>query len=99
MLSADTAACCEPRLPEPGGARMIDLPHAPRLARRTRPATRRRLLSRALIAIGIGMVPWLVVLAATLPQTIRVSHWVVAWVGLERRGSPRPDDGRAPAIT
>jgi hypothetical protein len=42
-----------------------------------------RHLGLALLACGGGMVPWLFVLAATLPGTTRVPHWSMAWVGLD----------------
>jgi hypothetical protein len=62
-----------------------------------------RHLGLGLLACGVGMAPWLVVLAVTLPGTTRVPHWWLAWVGLDalegiglgltgwllRRGDPR----------
>jgi hypothetical protein len=42
-----------------------------------------RHLGLALLACGGGMVPWLFVLAVTLPGTTRVPHWSLAWVGLD----------------
>jgi hypothetical protein len=42
-----------------------------------------RHLGLGLLACGFGMVPWLFVLAATLPGTTRVPHWSMAWVGLD----------------
>lgn len=42
-----------------------------------------RLVGLGLLAGGIGMVPWLVVLAVTLPGSAHVPHWSVAWVGLD----------------
>jgi hypothetical protein len=36
-----------------------------------------------LVACGVGLVPWLVVLALTLPSTATAPHWTVAWVGLD----------------
>lgn len=42
-----------------------------------------QLMGRALVAAGLVMVPWLVVLATTLPATARAAHWSVAWVGLD----------------
>jgi hypothetical protein len=46
-------------------------------------ARRLQLMGRALVAAGLVMVPWLVVLATTLPATARAAHWSVAWVGLD----------------
>jgi hypothetical protein len=42
-----------------------------------------RWLGRGLIAAGAGLVPWLVVLAMSLPGSARAAHWGVAWVGLD----------------
>lgn len=36
-----------------------------------------------LIACGAVLVPWLVVLAVTLPGRYGAAHWAVAWVGLD----------------
>ena len=36
-----------------------------------------------LIASGAALIPWLYVLARTLPSTARVTHWNVAWAGLD----------------
>ncbi|WP_106977305.1 LPXTG cell wall anchor domain-containing protein [Streptomyces sp. NRRL S-244] len=53
---------------------------APRFrARRTprlRPAT-------LLTGAGLALLPWMVVLAKTLPQTAEVSNWSTAWIGLD----------------
>ncbi|WP_158888416.1 hypothetical protein [Amycolatopsis anabasis] len=38
---------------------------------------------RVLGAVAAGLVPWLVVLGATLPSTIEVRHWPAAWIGLD----------------
>ncbi|MEV7413708.1 hypothetical protein [Streptomyces sp. NPDC089919] len=32
---------------------------------------------------GLVLLPWMVVLAKTLPATTQVSHWNTAWVGLD----------------
>ncbi|MFF4401210.1 hypothetical protein [Streptomyces sp. NPDC001480] len=37
----------------------------------------------ALIGCGIAMLPWLLVLAISLPATTSVPHWSAAWVGLD----------------
>ncbi|MEU5031061.1 hypothetical protein [Streptomyces milbemycinicus] len=51
------------------------------------PARRSRRGPRAvecvLLGSGVALVPWLVVLATTLPPTAQVGHWNVAWVGLD----------------
>ena len=36
-----------------------------------------------MIAAGMVLLPWLAVLAATLPPTATAAHWSVAWVGLD----------------
>ncbi len=33
--------------------------------------------------MGCFLLPWCVLLAATLPATTRVQHWSLAWVGLD----------------
>jgi len=43
----------------------------------------RQWLGRGLIAAGIGMIPWLVVLAISLPASAHAEHWSMAWVGLD----------------
>ena len=45
-----------------------------------------RLLRRArLAALAVGgfLVPWCVVLSATLPRTAQAHHWSLAWTGLD----------------
>ncbi|MEV6112090.1 hypothetical protein AB0L59_06105 [Streptomyces sp. NPDC052109] len=36
-----------------------------------------------LAAAAVLLVPWMVVLAQTLPDTTRVDHWPLAWIGLD----------------
>jgi hypothetical protein len=36
-----------------------------------------------LVACGLGLLPWLYVLASGLPATATAAHWPVAWVGLD----------------
>lgn len=40
-------------------------------------------LGRAMVVAGVGMIPWLVVLAVTLPASPRAAHWPAAWIGLD----------------
>ena len=48
------------------------------------PAGRRlRWVARALMMAGLGMVPWLVLLAICLPARTVAYHWSTAWVGLD----------------
>ena len=56
-----------------------DAPHA-RAARDSPP---RRWPGYVLVACGVALVPWLVVLAVGLPTTATASHWALAWVGLD----------------
>jgi hypothetical protein len=42
-----------------------------------------RILGLGMLACAAGMVPWLVVLAVTLPSATHVPHWSAAWVGLD----------------
>lgn len=39
--------------------------------------------SKVLLAAGVVMVPWIAVLAATLPKTYSAQHWDFAWVGFD----------------
>jgi hypothetical protein len=64
------AASIDGPAPVPGGA--------PR-----HPAARRLWLGRAMVAAGLGMIPWLVALAVTLPASTRAAHWPAAWIGLD----------------
>ncbi|WP_405496973.1 hypothetical protein [Streptomyces sp. NBC_00096] len=50
----------------------------PRSAART--ATR---LPTVLTGAGLALVPWVLVLARTLPQSTEVSNWATAWIGLD----------------
>ncbi|WP_246618128.1 hypothetical protein [Streptomyces javensis] len=53
-------------------------------ARRARCAPLRRIRPEPVLLVsGAALVPWLYVLARTLPSTARVGHWNVAWVGLD----------------
>ncbi|WP_405437601.1 hypothetical protein OG373_10055 [Streptomyces avidinii] len=68
--------------------------HVPRRTSRT---------ATVLTGAGLALLPWVVVLARTVPQTTEVSHWATAWIGLDlmlaagltgtgvllRRGDPR----------
>ncbi|MER5467634.1 hypothetical protein ABZX90_12355 [Streptomyces sp. NPDC002935] len=40
-------------------------------------------LSTAFVVAGTVLVPWMFVLAATLPGTAEAHHWTAAWVGLD----------------
>ncbi|MET9700181.1 hypothetical protein ABZY31_25150 [Streptomyces sp. NPDC006529] len=63
-----------PRLPRPrSAASALSRRRSPRVPR---PAT-------VLTTAGIVLVPWIAVLARTLPHTVEVSHWSTAWIGLD----------------
>ncbi|ROQ99328.1 hypothetical protein EDE04_5881 [Streptomyces sp. 2132.2] len=53
---------------------------APRFQTRRTPRPR---LATLLTGAGVALVPWMVVLAKTLPHTAEVSHWSTAWIGLD----------------
>ncbi|MFE2168359.1 hypothetical protein ACFXB3_25370 [Streptomyces sp. NPDC059447] len=40
-------------------------------------------LATVLTGAGVALVPWMLVLAKTLPQTTEVSNWSTAWIGLD----------------
>ncbi len=66
--------------PTAGSSRRLAGPSArlpgpsPRLLRRARLAA---------LAVGGFLVPWCVVLSATLPRTAQAHHWSLAWTGLD----------------
>lgn len=42
-----------------------------------------RWLGFGLIAAGVGLLPWIIYLAISLPTTTRAWHWSAAWTGLD----------------
>ncbi|MEC3957513.1 hypothetical protein VMT65_31080 [Nocardia sp. CDC153] len=40
-------------------------------------------VSWAFGAITVGLIPWMVLLARTLPDETRVRNWALAWIGLD----------------
>lgn len=68
--------------PRPGAAPATpgSGPHAEPRRRRE---TRSRWLASGIAAAGIGLIPWMVILARTLPSSARAAHWGAAWVGLD----------------
>ncbi|WP_236062524.1 hypothetical protein [Actinacidiphila acididurans] len=52
-------------------------------AEEPRPAWGMRRAGGLLVACGLGLLPWLYVLATGLPATATAAHWPVAWVGLD----------------
>ncbi|MFE2880902.1 LPXTG cell wall anchor domain-containing protein [Streptomyces roseus] len=53
---------------------------APRSGTRRTPRPR---LATLLTGAGLALLPWMAVLAKTLPQTAEVSDWSTAWLGLD----------------
>lgn len=47
------------------------------------PFARSRWVAVAFAAVGVVLVPWMVVLAVGLPDHLRVRNWATAWVGLD----------------
>jgi len=43
----------------------------------------RRWLARGIAAAGVGLIPWMIILAVSLPASARAAHWAAAWVGLD----------------
>jgi hypothetical protein len=72
-------------LPSPPRTEAATAAEAPQPAERAAPtpAPAPRWAGYALLACGVALVPWLVVLAVTLPADTSGAHWVVAWVGLD----------------
>lgn len=42
-----------------------------------------RRLAATVVLIAVGMVPWIIYLACTLPQQYRAAHWNVLWLGFD----------------
>ncbi|MGW6709871.1 hypothetical protein ACWGDE_33975 [Streptomyces sp. NPDC054956] len=40
-------------------------------------------MATVLTGAGLALVPWMLVLAKTLPQNAEVSNWATAWIGLD----------------
>lgn len=68
----------------PAGPRLAH-PRAPRAARILRATRTPRAPRTATLLTGAGLVilPWVVVLAKTMPQTSEVPNWSTAWIGLD----------------
>ena len=77
--------------PRPVAARSAQRPVADPTARGAGPAAgsgpcraaRSRWLAGAIAAAGAGLIPWMVILADSLPSSARAAHWGAAWVGLD----------------
>ncbi|MBC2878866.1 MULTISPECIES: hypothetical protein [Streptomyces] len=66
----------------PGATAEVVLLHPP-TAPAPAPRPRPRLLGYALAACGLALLPWLVVLATSLPAETTAAKWSAAWVGLD----------------
>ncbi|MFF3014379.1 hypothetical protein [Streptomyces sp. NPDC057939] len=44
---------------------------------------RTRRLAAVFTGAGLALLPWMVVLARTVPNTVQVSNWSTAWIGLD----------------
>ena len=40
-------------------------------------------LGRGILIAGLAMIPWVFILACSLPPAIRAAHWAAAWAGLD----------------
>ncbi|MBO2459233.1 hypothetical protein [Actinomadura violacea] len=79
-MVANTAPFTVPARPRPQRRRMLPRTALPR------PRTFRRWerwIALGLAGGGVVMVPWMFVLARTLPSSTQVSHWSTAWIGLD----------------
>ena len=79
---ARAAAPRPTRIPNPSRAPKLSTESGPSPILRTGSAPW-SLLPRLLIGLGLALLPWLVVLATSLPATATASHWSLAWVGLD----------------
>ncbi|MEV4150812.1 hypothetical protein AB0J40_44660 [Amycolatopsis sp. NPDC049691] len=61
------------------------MPWPPRPATSPGARARRRFtwVPGVLGAVAAGLVPWVVVLGRTLPETTEVRHWPAVWIGLD----------------
>ena len=54
------------------------------IARETPAAQRRRArIINVLLVACLGLIPWIVILALTLPHRYRADHWTLLWVGFD----------------
>ncbi|MEU7065451.1 hypothetical protein ACIGQE_09620 [Streptomyces sp. NPDC053429] len=76
-------ALTAPCLPVTARTTARRMPGPPATGRRT--AARRAAPGIAVVFTGAGaaLLPWMLVLATTLPASARVSHWATAWIGLD----------------
>jgi hypothetical protein len=55
----------------------------PVAARKGTPRPTKSWLGRGVLIAGLAMIPWVFILACSLPSTIRAAHWPTAWAGLD----------------
>ena len=67
----------EPLGSEPQGTEPDQPPHSAVASRGT------RRIGRLLVASGLGLLPWMYVLAAGLPAVMTAPRWPAAWIGLD----------------
>lgn len=67
-----------PEHPAPARSRISPVPLGPHT-----PRPRPRLLGYVLAACGVALLPWLFVLATSLPAETTAAKWSAAWVGLD----------------
>jgi len=67
----------EPLASEPQGTDPNPPPHSAATSRGT------RRIGRLLVASGLGLLPWMYVLAAGLPAVMTAPRWPAAWIGLD----------------
>jgi hypothetical protein len=70
-----TPAILPPGQPEP--------PRRPAAARKPTPRPEHNWLGRGVLIAGLAMIPWVFILACSLPPTMRAAHWPAAWAGLD----------------
>jgi hypothetical protein len=58
-------------------------PGRPVAARKRTPWPASGWLGRGLLTAGLVMIPWVFILACSLPPAIRAAHWPAAWAGLD----------------
>ena len=66
---------------QPAGHR--EPPRRPVTARETTSRPAKSWLGRGVLIAGLAMIPWVLILACSLPPTIRAAHWSTAWAGLD----------------
>jgi hypothetical protein len=58
-------------------------PRRPVTGRKRTPRPAKSWLGRGVLIAGLAMIPWVLILACSLPSTIRAAHWSTAWAGLD----------------